>query len=65
MSKTLNTISIALIVSLLLVVVSQRFYPIEGLELVYEKKFYLAIAYLITRLVRNYLLRKEQQINNQ
>ena len=64
MTKTLNTISIVLIIILVLVIISEKFYPITGMELIYAKKFYLAIAYLMTRLARNYFMRKEQ-INNQ
>ncbi len=63
MIKTLHSISIVLIISLLLIIVSEKFYPIAGMELIYAKKFYLAIAYLLTRLTRNYLMRKEQKIS--
>lgn len=61
MAKTLNIISTILIVLLLIIFISQKFYPIQGMELVYEKKFYLAIAYIIIRLYRNFILRKEQK----
>ena len=60
MVKTLNTISIIIIAVLLIIFISEKFYPIEGFELIYEKKFYLAIAYIIIRLYRNIIMRKEQ-----
>lgn len=61
MLKALNVVSIVLISVLLITIVSQKFFPIEGLEILYEKKFYLAFAYIILRLVRTFILKKEQK----
>lgn len=58
MTKILNIISISIIVLLVGLTVSEHFFPIAGFELVYEKKFYLAIIYIAIRLRSNYLLKK-------
>ncbi|WP_322969048.1 hypothetical protein [Faecalibacter sp. LW9] len=58
MVKTLNTISIGIVIVLLALFISEKFYPIEGFELLYQKKFYLAIAYLVVRVYRNFVLKK-------
>lgn len=63
MTKILNIISISIIVLLVGLTVSQHFYPISGFELVYEKKFYLAIIYIAIRLTSNYLLKKSTSAN--
>lgn len=63
MVKTLNTISIGIVIVLLALFISEKFYPIEGFELLYQKKFYLAIAYILIRLYRNIVIRKEQKQN--
>ena len=60
MDKAINIVSVAVIVILLLVFLSEKFFPIKGLELFYEKKFYLAIIYLILRVSRIYILRKSK-----
>ena len=49
MTKILNIISISIIVLLVGLTVSEHFFPIAGFELVYEKKFYLAIIYIAIR----------------
>lgn len=59
MVKILNTASIAILVILLLGFLSQNFFPIDGLELFYEKKFYLAIVYIVMRIFANYYKKKE------
>lgn len=63
MVKAINIINVVLISILLLTILSQKFFPIEGLEILYEKKFYLAITYIIMRLVRTFILKKEQKQN--
>ena len=60
MDKAINIVSIAVIVILLLAFLSEKCFPIKGLELFYEKKFYLAIIYLILRVSRIYILRKSK-----
>ena len=59
MVKILNTASIAILIILLFGFLSQNFFPIEGLELFYEKKFYLAIIYIVMRIFANYYKKKE------
>lgn len=63
MVKTLNTISIILVVLLLAIFISEKFYPIEGFELIYEKKFYLAIIYIVMRIFANYYKKKRNELN--
>ena len=60
MKKILDVTSMILIISLLLLFLSEKFFPINGLELIYQKKFYLAIAYLVVRVYRNFVLKKNQ-----
>lgn len=64
MIKTLNIVSAILLISLVLLIVSQKFYPISELEIFYEKKFYIAFAYIILRFVRVIFLKKQQQNGN-
>jgi len=58
MVKILNYTSIAILVILLLGFLSENFFPIKGLELFYEKKFYLAIIYIVMRILANYYKKK-------
>lgn len=60
MIKILDITSTVIIAIIIIGFLSQIFFPIEGLELFYEKKFYLAFVYLAIRLSRNYLIKREQ-----
>ena len=59
MVKTLNIVSVLFLVIILFGFLSERFFPINGLELFYQKKFYFAIGYILIRLYKNFLIRKE------
>lgn len=60
MKKILDITSIILILSLLFLLLSEKFFPIMEFELIYQKKFYFAIAYLVIRVYRNFVLNKNQ-----
>ena len=61
MVKVIDIVCVVLISILLLTFLSQNFFPIEGFETFYQKKFYLAILYVILRLVRTFILKKNQK----
>ncbi len=60
MDKAINIVSGVVIAILLLTFLSENFFPIKGFELVYQKKFYLVIIYLILRISRIYILKKSK-----
>lgn len=59
MIKLIDITSGILVFGILIIFLSKQFFPIEGIEMIYEKKFYLAILYIILRFVRKYLHSKQ------
>ena len=61
MVKVIDIVCVVLISILLLTFLSQNFFPIEGFETFYQKKFYLAFIYVVLRIFANYY--KKKRIN--
>jgi len=59
MIKAIDYISYGIIVLLILGFLSEKFFPIEGLEIFYERKFYLAILYIVLRIYKNFALKRK------
>lgn len=59
MSKAVDYICYVIIFLIILGFLSEKFYPIAGLEIYYERKFYLAILYILLRIYKNFALKRK------
>lgn len=59
MSKAVDYICYVIIFLIILGFLSEQFFPIEGLEIYYERKYYLAILYILLRIYKNFALKRK------
>lgn len=63
MSKFINPISYFLFAIILFLILSNKFFPIEGLEELYKYKIVLIILYVVLRVLKHYVFKEKQIIN--
>lgn len=59
MNKVVDYISYVIIFLIILGFLSEKFFPIDGLEIYYERKYYLAIFYILLRIYKNFALKRK------
>lgn len=59
MIKLIDIVSGIIVLGILILFLSKQFFPIEGMDMVYEKKFYFAILYIMLRFVKKYIHTKK------
>lgn len=59
MNKVVDYICYVIIFLIVLGFLSEKFFPIDGLEIYYQRKYYLAILYILLRIYKNFALKRK------
>jgi len=59
MKNIINLLSYGIIALLLFLILSDRFFPIDGLDVLYKYRIFLIILYVILRVWKHFMNKKE------